>query len=323
MIDNQLKISVIIPVYNTAKYLPRCLESILNNNYQNIEVICINDGSTDDSLSVLKEFELRDQRIKIINCNHRGVSFARNEGLENAIGDFVSFVDSDDWIHPCFFSVLMYWQKKYNADIVSSSMWNDMKDNSSEFLPINPKGLSAKHFDNDRALNNHLVRCLVWSKIFRREIIENIRFVNNLKIGEDACFNLDCYKANENMKTVIVDCKIYYYYFRNVSSSHSDRLKKSIVQYEFFLQKIIGVEDKGKYRWYLYEILHRCIDYRYRCERDNDLQTEKEFQEIIERCIKLEKAYKILPFSKSCLFRFLAKFPFVFRIYKNLKRKFK
>ena len=100
-------ISVIIPVYNTEVYLPRCLDSIINNDYRNLEIICINDGSTDNSLSVLREYEKEDERIIVIDVPNGGVSNARNIGLDMASGEFIAFVDSDDWVHRQYFSVLV------------------------------------------------------------------------------------------------------------------------------------------------------------------------------------------------------------------------
>ena len=100
------KISVIIPVYNTAPYLKRCLDSVLGSTYRNLEVICVNDGSTDESLSILEHYQELDDRIVVITQNNRGLSAARNTGMAQATGAFLSFVDSDDWVHPQMFELL-------------------------------------------------------------------------------------------------------------------------------------------------------------------------------------------------------------------------
>ena len=117
----EMKISVIIPVYNTAEYLPRCLDSVLQNTYQNLEIICVNDGSTDDSAAVLKRYAESDSRIIVVNKINEGVSAARNIGLDIATGSFVAFIDSDDWVHSKYFEVMMHFQIKFNADIVASN----------------------------------------------------------------------------------------------------------------------------------------------------------------------------------------------------------
>ncbi len=95
---NNSMISVIVPVYNVEKYLSKCLDSIINQTYQNLEIICVDDGSTDSSPMILEEYAKKDSRIKIITRQNGGLSAARNTGVKNATGEFVSFVDSDDWI---------------------------------------------------------------------------------------------------------------------------------------------------------------------------------------------------------------------------------
>lgn len=119
MKTNEKLISVIIPVYNTAKYLPRCLDSILKNTYKNLEIICIDDGSTDESLAILHTYADRDKRVKVVTQTNGGVSSARNQGLNLASGFFISFVDSDDWVHHQYFEALVSVQEKTNAQIVN------------------------------------------------------------------------------------------------------------------------------------------------------------------------------------------------------------
>lgn len=101
--NNKPLISVIVPVFNTAGLLERCLNSIINNGYNQLEIICVNDGSTDNSLSILHEYSKNDNRIKIIDLDNGGVSMERNRALSVATGDFFVFIDSDDWIHKEYF----------------------------------------------------------------------------------------------------------------------------------------------------------------------------------------------------------------------------
>lgn len=116
---NERKISVIIPIYNTAPYLRRCIESIIKSEYRNIEVICINDGSTDDSRSILADLESIDSRIKVFDQINSGVSAARNRGLEQCTGDLIAFVDSDDMVHPKYFNILYNLMIQTDADITA------------------------------------------------------------------------------------------------------------------------------------------------------------------------------------------------------------
>lgn len=101
------QISIIIPVYNTEKYVERCLDSIIANDYENLEIICVNDGSTDNSLKKLREYENKDSRVKVIEIPNGGVSNARNIGIEESTGEYIAFIDSDDCIHNQYFSILL------------------------------------------------------------------------------------------------------------------------------------------------------------------------------------------------------------------------
>ena len=118
-----IKISVIMPVYNVEKYLKECLDSIINQTLSELEIICINDGSTDSSLGILKEYEAKDNRITVINKQNEGLSETRNLGMTLAHGEYISFVDSDDFLDLNFYEKLYNAAKKYNADIACSNLY--------------------------------------------------------------------------------------------------------------------------------------------------------------------------------------------------------
>ncbi|MFQ6739306.1 MAG: glycosyltransferase family 2 protein, partial [Alphaproteobacteria bacterium] len=114
------KVSVIIPVYNTEKFLPQCLNSIIYQTYKNLEIIIVNDGSTDNSDEICQTFAKHDKRIKIIYQTNSGVSAARNKGLLNATGDYVHFIDSDDYINLDYYEKIISGNKNINADIIAT-----------------------------------------------------------------------------------------------------------------------------------------------------------------------------------------------------------
>ena len=111
------KISIIVPVYNTEKYLEKCLNSLISQTLEDIEILCINDGSTDNSIKILEQYANRDSRIKIINKKNAGVSAARNTGISQAKGEYLGFVDSDDYVDLNFYEKLYNTAKEYNASI--------------------------------------------------------------------------------------------------------------------------------------------------------------------------------------------------------------
>ena len=123
IIMEKIKISVIVPVFNAEKYLKMCLNSLVSQTLKNIEIICIDDGSTDNSLAILDKFKSKDDRIKIIKQKNYGVSMARNNGISEAQGEYIGFVDADDWVDKDFFEKLYNAAQKYNADIATAGYY--------------------------------------------------------------------------------------------------------------------------------------------------------------------------------------------------------
>ena len=119
----KIKISVIVPVFNAEKYLKMCLNSFVSQTLKNIVIICIDDGSTDNSLAILDKFKSKDDRIKIIKQKNYGVSIARNNGISEAQGEYIGFVDADDWVDKDFFEKLYNAAQKYNADIATAGYY--------------------------------------------------------------------------------------------------------------------------------------------------------------------------------------------------------
>ncbi|MGP1590640.1 MAG: glycosyltransferase family 2 protein [Prevotella sp.] len=181
-------VSIIIPVYNAEHTLCKCLDSILEQNFNNYEIILVNDGSKDSSLEICKEYSSKHQNISVINQNNAGVSSARNAGLEIAKGDWITFIDSDDYIEDIFFNCL----DTYNEDLIilnskTLSPTGDISD--SLFSKTNNqlhKKSSITHFISNN-IDNALFRS-PWAKFYKKELIKNIRFDTNMKIGEDSHF---------------------------------------------------------------------------------------------------------------------------------------
>ena len=128
------KVSVIIPVYNVEQYLRECLDSVVNQTLKDIEIICVNDGSTDNSLVILEEYAAKDERIKIVNKENGGLSSARNCAIPLARGEYIGFVDSDDWIDLDFYEKLYNTAKKYKAEIACANLYRVSNTKSKYFV---------------------------------------------------------------------------------------------------------------------------------------------------------------------------------------------
>ena len=165
-------ISVIVPVYNTEKYVAKCLESILGNTYTNIEVLCVDDGSTDDSLKVIESFSQKDNRVKVISQKNSGVSAARNNGIMQANGEYIAFVDSDDIVSKYYFESLYELAKKEVADIVFCSYKKVLKQDATLINKSIDNSLNDYHIVTPR----EIMECehqkkYIWGRIYKKSII--------------------------------------------------------------------------------------------------------------------------------------------------------
>lgn len=227
-------ISIIVPVYNCKLYLSKCLDSIISQTYENIEVICIDDDSSDVSLKILWEYAKNDQRIKVIHKKNEGVSLARNTGLDVAQGDFILFVDGDDWIDLCTCEVALKKIIEENTDLV---MWSYIREREGESSKkqIFDRDIVFEGNDVQEKLHRRMIGivddelahperadalCTVWGKLYRRSIIltNHIRFYDIRKIGtyEDGLFNLEYLKYVK--KTIFLNRYFYHYRRTNVNS---------------------------------------------------------------------------------------------------------
>lgn len=218
-------ISIIVPVYNAEKYLQKCLDSILEQTYQNLEIIIVNDGSTDNSGQICQEYEKKDSRIIYIEKENGGVSDTRNTGLDRMTGSYVTFVDSDDWVEPNYVKFLYEKLIEHQADIVVGNYTRFNESNSVFYFHTSAdyyekvydnKSILDCLYDSKELLNSALI--VAWGKIYKKEIIANLRFPIN-RIGEDALFNLKALLDSE--KVVYVNKSAYIYRVREGSLSNT------------------------------------------------------------------------------------------------------
>lgn len=218
------KVSVIIPVYNTERYLRKCLDSVINQTLRDIEVICIDDGSTDGSLNILREYQSKDERITILRQEKSNAGAARNLGLSIAKGEYLSFLDSDDFFEPMMLEHMYVCAKNRNAEIVVCEMMLYMED-SGETVPVNwhiKKGLlPAKKRFSFYDIKSDAFRCImsyVWDKLIKRDVVikNGLRFQSQ-PLYNDAVF---AYSAMMSANAITV-LKEYLVYNRIRSSKDS------------------------------------------------------------------------------------------------------
>ena len=220
------KITVIVPVYNVESYLRKCLDSIIAQTYKNIEIIVVNDGSTDASGEICKEFAEIDHRIIYIEQENAGLSAARNTGLENMSGDYVTFVDSDDWIEQDYVETLYKKIVEYQADIAVGNYYSFNESEGMFYFHILGDSYYEKVYDNVSIFENlydsqemkSFALISAWGKLYKAGLFEQLRFDIG-KLGEDGYLNQKIYLLAE--KIVYIHKGIYSYRIRNNSLSRT------------------------------------------------------------------------------------------------------
>lgn len=213
------KVSVIVPIYNAEKYLNKCLESIIGQTYKNLEIILVDDGSLDNSPTICDAWAQIDSRIRVIHKKNGGVSSARNAGIDLAQGDYIGFVDADDWIEPNMYEVLINNAEKFSADKSSCGY---------VYYGRNVSGaVDCTVLKNSDDMRLRLIRGdhnAVWCAIYSRSVVGDIRFDESLKVAEDWLFNYQvCLKMSSE---VIVDTPLYHYEDNIESAMHGINEKK-------------------------------------------------------------------------------------------------
>lgn len=223
-------ISIIVPVYNTQTFLARCVQSLLDQTFRQIEIILIDDGSTDSSLDICQQFATIDSRINVYHQANKGVSAARNQGLLLASGDFVMFVDSDDFVESTICEDLVEAIKSFPSALTAFCGYNFVhtKNNTvtkTEHIIPKTKNISShKDFAHNYGsfLNNKIFLAL-WAKLFSLRIIKDngLRFDTNIHIGEDLMFLQAYYCALPSFDTAIINKTLYYYVVKESGSLSS------------------------------------------------------------------------------------------------------
>lgn len=215
-------ISVIIPIFNVEKYLKRCVDSIINQTYKNLEIILVDDGSTDECPGICDDYAKKDGRIKVIHKENGGLSDARNAGMKTASGEYIGFVDSDDWIDLQTYSLVL--QKMFDTqsqigafNIISVSDGDFSPDLSDKFEVLD----SQKAIEN--TIDNVKVKTVAWNKLYHRSVLKDLSFKIG-RLNEDEFFTF--YALDKAERIVYLYRQCYYYYQRPDSIMGSYSIKR-------------------------------------------------------------------------------------------------
>lgn len=216
------KISVIIPVYNGEEYINQCVESVLNQSYHNIEVLLVDDGSRDKSGKICEEYQRKDIRVKVIHKNNEGVSSARNEGLKRCKGEYVAFVDSDDYVEKDYLECLYQKLRENNADIAACNFSYVFKDGRKQEENQLKSKCMLLNDDLNYCQNSFLY--YIWGKIFKKEMLKDLSFDTRLSVAEDSLFVAEVIKKSG--KLYYEQEPLYMYRMNPNSVMHEKDIKK-------------------------------------------------------------------------------------------------
>ncbi len=233
-------ISIIVPVYNVEKYLEKCIQSLVNQSYKNIEIILIDDGSTDGSGTICNTLAHKDRRIIVKHIDNSGVSNARNVGLNISKGDYIGFVDPDDFIVSEMYEKMMDKIKENNYDIVCCNNYYGTTDNYKINIPLK-KDLNM----NDLEYQEFCLKYggQVWNRLYKRSLIKKIRFSSEIFVLEDLLFNLEI--SNQQLQAYYIN-EPYYYYYINMNGALRRKTSKNIISSFYAQEEIIKIVEKNK-----------------------------------------------------------------------------
>ena len=221
-----IKVSIVVPVYNVEEYLRVCLESLIGQTLKDIEIICVNDGSTDNSLNILKEYAEKDSRIVIINQVNQGQSVARNSALKIAKGEYIGFVDSDDWVDLNFFEKLYNVAVKNDCDIAAGGIAWNKNDGELDFVDISFKNSKIYTKTPDKYKITKVAKtAYVWNKIYKKELLDKLKLdFEPDRYYEDMMFSHRV--LHESGRLVTVPGVFYHYRLNPLSAVNTDSPKK-------------------------------------------------------------------------------------------------
>lgn len=265
-------ISVIVPVYKVEKYLNKCIDSIINQTYKNLEIILIDDGSPDGCPEICDNYKKKDSRIKVIHTKNKGAGHARNQGIREANGDFISFIDSDDYISPLFYEYLIGLFNE-NIDIVECG-YIDVYDDSEIFE--SKESYMENEYSKFEAMREHITdhifRQLIWNKLYRKKTINSIFFPEGKKIDDEFW----TYKIIGNSRKLISSSRKLYGYrqqkdsvMHNVNSiSRLQAVDAKSQRHDYILTNIPNLKSESSYSLWLSCLYHGQLILRTLNERE-------------------------------------------------------
>ena len=315
---NENVLSVVVPVYNMEKYLDRCIESILKQTYKNMEILLIDDGSTDNSYNICEKYKKKDNRIKVFYKKNGGLSDAKNYGILHSSGEFITFVDADDWIDETMYEVMLKEMQEKKADISICGRYIDFED-----------GKSRKWFYDKLLVMNKIESLLYlnsfydfdmasWDKIYRRDLFENIKFPYGKKC-EDA---YTTYLLFEKADLIVYIPECFYHYFQRQGSI--SRSKELNMDYIYAAKEQMNFFKENYSEIYFAGVTHYvfAIKSLYQVAIERDIVLNDEMKRLVKETKKYSKKIlcnKYVSIKKKIIYILFAYFNPFYKILLRIK----
>ena len=301
-------ISVIVPVYNVEVYLPRCINSLLNQTYTDFELILVDDGSSDSSGAICDEYAVKDNRVRVIHQENKKLSGARNTGLDMAQGEWITIVDSDDWVHKEFLNVLASKADSSVDVILCDCLVTD--EESLEDAKL--EALSFKRCSIREIERNHLMRSRVWGRLYKKATLKGFRFIPETEPTEDSCFNILLF--DQGMVFMVTSAKLYYYYMRPESIIHKNMGRHTLNAVEPMLSCLQNLTDEFRRK----RVIERC--YKNVWSARYSEMFSPDYATFNQRCNKLleciENYKDELDWTHRVVCRAFSRHPFLYRAFR-------
>lgn len=318
------EISVIVPVYKVEPYLRRCVDSILGQTFTDFEVILVDDGSPDGCPAICDEYAGKDERVRVIHQDNRGVSAARNAGLDwafaNSDSRWISFVDSDDWVHPRFLEYLHRAAVESELNVSICNYLTTEADFENKILmeyAAQSKNISDLY--NNQEFHRILGFC--WNKLYKKSLIQDTRFPEILAYSEDAVFENSI--LSELKSVVLLNQKLYYYYMNQNSVTHQTHTEKEILGILTLQQQCKEFEEQHRFeiaKACRIKVLNKFACYIDRCGNEPEQADNQKFlrRELRKELRKSKRQYHL----KFCDYRWIYEkaYPKRMTLYWNCKR---
>lgn len=308
-------ISVIIPVYNVEAYLSRCIDSIINNTYGDLEVICVDDGSPDGCGRIIDEYAERDSRVVAIHQENQGVAAARNRGIKASRGEYIAFVDSDDWIHPQYFEILVQMIQTQNADVavcesVTLSEPEDYK--SYNVSLVESELLSVRQIQK-----NYTVRYRCWARLYSRRALSGHWFSKAVRMGDDTVYNLDVLCHYPDLKLCYSRLPLYCYFVRADSITHSRPLTRVLDEAKWYYSHYKDEKESSGMEWLLRShAIKTVLSARMWSTFDDDYdESLKNMRALLRRLLPRLLKSRFAPLREKAILLVMAKSPLSYRLF--------